>query len=113
MVKAYTKVKTQSVFDYYTYNNSDQKNNIVSDDALKPCEDDDEFEEAFVEDSPPMPRSLNIGDASQMFSKVRNLDIKLLKFFSVKNICDLMLEKKKVKYGMKVTSSEKAGRFII
>lgn len=40
--------------------------------------------------------SLSLGDSSQVFSKVRNQDINLLKYLSVKYICDLMVEKKKV-----------------
>lgn len=99
----------RSVIDYYTYNN-DNKNNGCRTEYVKTKDDDDEFVEAMVEESPPLPRSLTIGDASQLFSKVRNQDIKLLKYFSVKHICDLMLEKKKVKFGMNVTSSEKADK---
>ncbi|XP_054168394.1 myotubularin-related protein 14-like [Oppia nitens] len=54
--------------------------------------------------------SLNISDSSHLFSKVRNRDIELLKYLSVGYICDLMVEKKKVKFGMNVTSSEKADK---
>ena len=36
-----------------------------------------------------------------MFSRVRNQDILLLKKFNVGFIVDLMVEKKKVKYGLK------------
>ena len=54
--------------------------------------------------------SLNISDTSHLFSKVRNRDIELLKYLSVGYICDLMVEKKKVKFGMNVTSSEKADK---
>lgn len=42
-----------------------------------------------------------------LFTELRNLDIKLLKELSVSYICDLMVENKKVKYGLKVSSSEK------
>ena len=52
----------------------------------------------------------NISDTSHLFSKVRNRDIELLKYLSVGYICDLMVEKKKVKFGMNVTSSEKADK---
>lgn len=37
----------------------------------------------------------------QLFDKVRNQDIKLLKTLNVGNIIDFMVEKKKVKFGMK------------
>ncbi|XP_067126839.1 myotubularin-related protein 14 isoform X2 [Centruroides vittatus] len=46
----------------------------------------------------------------QLFSKVRNQDIKLLKQLDVGYICDLMVEKKKVKFGVNVTSSEKVDK---
>lgn len=38
---------------------------------------------------------------SQLFDKVRGLDIKLLRYLSVRYICDLMVENKKVKFGLK------------
>uniref|UniRef100_G3PBN4 Myotubularin related protein 14 n=1 Tax=Gasterosteus aculeatus aculeatus TaxID=481459 RepID=G3PBN4_GASAC len=47
---------------------------------------------------------------SQLFDKVRGLDIKLLRYLSVRYICDLMVENKKVKFGLNVTSSEKADK---
>uniref|UniRef100_A0A8C1XD35 Myotubularin-related protein 14-like n=1 Tax=Cyprinus carpio TaxID=7962 RepID=A0A8C1XD35_CYPCA len=47
---------------------------------------------------------------SQLFDKVRGSDIKLLKYLSVRYICDLMVEKKKVKFGLNVTSSEKVDK---
>ncbi|XP_064483656.1 myotubularin-related protein 14-like isoform X2 [Ornithodoros turicata] len=46
----------------------------------------------------------------QLFTKVRNQDIRLLRMLSVDFICDLMVEKKKVKFGMNVTSSEKVDK---
>ncbi|KAK0173796.1 hypothetical protein PV328_006942 [Microctonus aethiopoides] len=46
----------------------------------------------------------------QLFDKVRNQDIKLLKTLNVGNIIDFMVEKKKVKFGMNVTSSEKVDK---
>ena len=36
-----------------------------------------------------------------LFNRFRGQDIRLLKTFSVGHICDLMVEKKKVKFGMK------------
>ncbi|XP_063282812.1 myotubularin-related protein 14 isoform X1 [Pelobates fuscus] len=47
---------------------------------------------------------------SQLFDKVRGHDIKLLRYLSVKYICDLMVENKKVKFGLNVTSSEKVDK---
>ncbi|XP_073448097.1 phosphatidylinositol-3,5-bisphosphate 3-phosphatase MTMR14 isoform X2 [Aquarana catesbeiana] len=44
------------------------------------------------------------------FDKVRGHDIKLLKYLSVRYICDLMVENKKVKFGVNVTSSEKVDK---
>lgn len=38
---------------------------------------------------------------SQIFDRIRGQDIKLLKEFNVRHICDLMLENKKVKYFLK------------
>lgn len=46
----------------------------------------------------------------QLFDKVRSQDIRLLKACSVGVIVDLMVEKKKVKYGLNVTSSEKVDK---
>ncbi|KAM8867137.1 phosphatidylinositol-3,5-bisphosphate 3-phosphatase MTMR14 [Synchiropus picturatus] len=47
---------------------------------------------------------------SQLFDKVRGHDIQLLRYLSVSHICDLMVENKKVKFGLNVTSSEKADK---
>ncbi|TNN79663.1 Myotubularin-related protein 14 [Liparis tanakae] len=66
--------------------------------------DDVESEEVLEDDS-----AVRNGD-SQLFDKVRGLDIKLLRYLSVRYICDLMVENKKVKFGLNVTSSEKADK---
>ncbi|XP_077983103.1 phosphatidylinositol-3,5-bisphosphate 3-phosphatase MTMR14-like [Glandiceps talaboti] len=58
-------------------------------------------------DSLPNPSS---GSDWQLFDRIRGQDIKLLKTLSVSYICDLMMEQKKVKFGMNVTSSEKADK---
>ncbi|XP_062356481.1 myotubularin-related protein 14 isoform X5 [Cinclus cinclus] len=47
---------------------------------------------------------------TQLFDKVRGHDIKLLRYLSVRYICDLMVENKKVKFGLNVTSSEKVDK---
>lgn len=49
---------------------------------------------------PPFPILCRNGD-SQLFDKVRGHDIKLLRYLSVRYICDLMVENKKVKFGLK------------
>ncbi|KAK2188328.1 hypothetical protein NP493_135g00014 [Ridgeia piscesae] len=56
--------------------------------------------------------STNTDESSewQLFNRIRGQDIRLLKQFSVGMICDLMVEKKKVKFGMNVTSSEKVDK---
>ncbi|XP_037347060.1 myotubularin-related protein 14 [Pungitius pungitius] len=66
--------------------------------------EDTESEEVLEDDS-----AVRNGD-SQLFDKVRGLDIKLLRYLSVRYICDLMVENKKVKFGLNVTSSEKADK---
>ncbi|EDO36248.1 predicted protein, partial [Nematostella vectensis] len=45
-----------------------------------------------------------------IFDRIRGHDIQLLKELKVDCICDLMVEKKKVKFGMNVTSSEKVDK---
>ncbi|CAF90391.1 unnamed protein product, partial [Tetraodon nigroviridis] len=61
------------------------------------------------EDVPQEDTSVRNGD-SQLFDKVRGHDIKLLRYLSVRYICDLMVENKKVKFGLNVTSSEKVDK---
>ncbi|XP_067684012.1 myotubularin-related protein 14-like isoform X2 [Haliotis asinina] len=46
----------------------------------------------------------------QLFDRFRGQDKKLLKCLDVGYICDLMVEKKKVKFGMNITSSEKVDK---
>lgn len=41
------------------------------------------------------------GSDWQLYNRVRGQDIQLLKTLNVGYICDLMVEKKKVKFGMK------------
>ncbi|CAI9554100.1 unnamed protein product [Staurois parvus] len=49
-------------------------------------------------------------NGDSQFDKVGGHDIKLLKYLSVRYICDLMVENKKVKFGLNVTSSEKVDK---
>lgn len=46
----------------------------------------------------------------QLFDRVRNQDIKLLKTLNIGTIVDFMVEKKKVKFMLNVTSSEKVDK---
>ncbi|XP_036426930.1 myotubularin-related protein 14 isoform X1 [Colossoma macropomum] len=64
---------------------------------------------AESEEVPEDDTAVRNGD-SQLFDKVRGSDIKLLKYLSVRYICDLMVENKKVKFGLNVTSSEKVDK---
>ncbi|XP_061743454.1 myotubularin-related protein 14 [Nerophis ophidion] len=64
---------------------------------------------AESEEVPQDESAVRNGD-SQLFDKVRGHDIKLLRYLSVGYICDLMVENKKVKFGLNVTSSEKADK---
>uniref|UniRef100_A0A803YRX5 Myotubularin related protein 14 n=1 Tax=Meleagris gallopavo TaxID=9103 RepID=A0A803YRX5_MELGA len=57
-----------------------------------------------------LPCSVHRNADSQLFDKVRGHDIKLLRYLSVRYICDLMVENKKVKFGLNVTSSEKVDK---
>ena len=61
-------------------------------------------------DQRPSFSSLSLSDSSQVCSAVRAQDIHLLRQLGVGFICDLMVEKKKVKFGVYITSSEKADR---
>ncbi|KAM7402754.1 hypothetical protein PAMP_017967 [Pampus punctatissimus] len=61
------------------------------------------------EEVPEDDNAVRNGD-SQLFDKVRGHDIKLLRYLSVRYICDLMVENKKVKFGLNVTSSEKVDK---
>ncbi|OTF71275.1 hypothetical protein BLA29_000132 [Euroglyphus maynei] len=105
----------RSVLDY-TFN--DSKNYTTKSNVENVIEtidnDDDDFIKAnhIENESPPSSatNTLNIADSTKLFTHFRNQDIKLLKYLNVKLICDLMLEKKKVKFGMNVTSSEKADK---
>ncbi|KAF5281184.1 hypothetical protein FQA39_LY17855 [Lamprigera yunnana] len=57
-----------------------------------------------------VPDTTNSQSDWQLFDRVRSQDIKLLKTFNVGTIIDFMVEKKKVKFGMNVTSSEKVDK---
>ncbi|KAF6779002.1 Myotubularin protein 14 [Paragonimus kellicotti] len=48
-----------------------------------------------------------VGDDRSMMNRVRDVDCELMKRFRIQYICDFMLEYRKVKYWLPVTSSEK------
>lgn len=81
-------------------------------DLLFPSANDEEEVQDCLTNQPSLPTlsSLSLSDSSQIFSKVRAQDINLLKHMGVKFIGDLMVEKKKVKFGVYITSSEKADK---
>ncbi|KAL1478277.1 hypothetical protein MTO96_035149 [Rhipicephalus appendiculatus] len=64
-----------------------------------------------AEDQPSVAAPEAPKDDASWHSGLRNEDMKLLQFLSVNQICDLMLEKKKEKYYMKLSSSEKVDKF--
>ncbi|KAH6944848.1 hypothetical protein HPB50_005579 [Hyalomma asiaticum] len=68
----------------------------------------EEYEE--LPEGPDNPSPLPEDDAS-LHGELRKEDIELLKLLSVRRICDLMVEGKKEKFYLKVTSSEKVDRF--
>eukprot|EP00731_Ephydatia_muelleri_P001313 Em0001g1313a len=47
----------------------------------------------------------------ELVTRVRKQDVQLLKTLNVKLICDLMVEKRKTKYGLQVSSSEKVDKY--
>uniref|UniRef100_UPI00358E9C65 myotubularin-related protein 14 isoform X2 n=1 Tax=Myxine glutinosa TaxID=7769 RepID=UPI00358E9C65 len=63
-----------------------------------------------MEDGPAEEDQQRNGGDSQLFNRIRGYDIRLLRHLGVKYICDLMVENKKVKFGMNVTSSEKVDK---
>lgn len=67
-------------------------------------------EEDFEEDEETDLPVLQTSSDWQLFDRVRSQDIRLLKLLSVSSIVDLMVEKKKIKFGMKITSSEKVDK---
>ncbi len=95
----------------YLFNDYKTNSDVESNHLTNVCQDLTQTESTSTPiASPTHSLSLNISDSSHLFTKVRNQDIKLLKYLSVRHICDLMVEKKKVKFGMNVTSSEKADK---
>ncbi|CAH1393350.1 unnamed protein product [Nezara viridula] len=68
------------------------------------CCDETGPEKSQAQSNPPTPGEW------QLFDKVRSQDIRLLKTLNVGAIIDFMVEKKKVKFGVNVSSSEKVDK---
>ncbi|XP_049272524.1 myotubularin-related protein 14-like [Rhipicephalus sanguineus] len=64
-----------------------------------------------VEDEPSVAVPMAPEDDASVHGELRNEDIQLLKFLSINQICDLMVEKKKQKLCINLTSSEKVDKF--
>lgn len=73
-----------------------------------PTLDEDEAQEARENPLPEDP--VNEEEGTWVFDRVRNKDIKLLKKLNIGTIIDFMVEKKKVKFMLNVTSSEKVDK---
>lgn len=101
-------IYTRSGFDYFfsvDNNSTAVKSPTLDEEAYEAQEEnsmtDDSFSNAEKEKN---------NSEWQLFDRVRSQDIKLLKTFNIGTIVDLMLEKKKVKFLMNVTSSEKVDK---
>ncbi|XP_049517665.1 myotubularin-related protein 14-like [Dermacentor silvarum] len=70
--------------------------------------DREEYEDISqgAESTSPLPQ-----DDASLHAELRKEDIELLRLLSVRRICDLMVEGKKEKFCLKMTSSEKVDRF--
>ena len=96
-------IYTRSGFDYFfagVDNNAAVKTPTLDEDAYE-AQETTIGDEPFVEEK---------GSEWQLFDRVRNQDIKLLKNLNIGTIVDFMVEKKKVKFMMNVTSSEKVDK---
>lgn len=69
--------------------------------------EDENFIDLAKHNPPPVPTS---SGQWALFDTMRMEDICLLRALSVDHICDFMVENKKVKFGLKVTSSEKVDK---
>lgn len=72
--------------------------------------DSGEKESSYYDAHEPKPASSDDEGNEWMVDKMRNADVSLLRYLKVDVIFDFMVEKKKVKYGMNVTSSEKVDK---
>ncbi|XP_043529690.1 myotubularin-related protein 14 isoform X2 [Frieseomelitta varia] len=97
-------IYTKRGLDYFL-STSEDISEQVDETEEKVDETKQEIDETELSESSSQPSQWNL------FDKVRNKDIKLLKTFNVGIIIDFMVEKKKVKYGFHVSSSEKVDKF--
>lgn len=79
----------------------------MSDYVFVPDPDAVEINESFRDDQENNPKS---NSDWPLFDQTRSQDIKLLKAFNVGTIIDFMVEKKKVKFGLKYVQIE--GKFL-
>lgn len=96
-------IYTRSGFDYLfagVDNTAPVKSPTLDEEAYE-AQETSLGDEPFVEEK---------GSEWQLFDRVRNQDIKLLKALNIGTIVDFMVEKKKVKFMMNVTSSEKVDK---
>lgn len=94
-------IYTRSGFDYlFCGDNTAVKSPTLDEEAYE-AQETSLSDETLVEDK---------GNEWQLFDRVRNQDIKLLKVLNIGTIVDFMVEKKKVKFMLNVTSSEKVDK---
>lgn len=95
-------IYTRSGFDYLFcgVDNTAVKSPTLDEEAYE-AQETSLSDETLVEDK---------GNEWQLFDRVRNQDIKLLKTLNIGTIVDFMVEKKKVKFMLNVTSSEKVDK---
>lgn len=102
-------IYTRSGFDYFFSG----ENNSTATTVKSPTLDEEAYEaqeNSLLTDESLIAAEKEKNNEWQLFDRVRNQDIKLLKTFNIGTIVDLMLEKKKVKFLMNVTSSEKVDK---
>lgn len=96
-------IYTRSGFDYlFSVDNNSAVRSPTLDEEAYEAQENSMNDDSYVEKEK--------SSEWQLFDRVRNQDIKLLKTFNIGTIVDLMLEKKKVKFLMNVTSSEKVDK---
>lgn len=100
----------RSGLDYFFYglDTNNAKSTTIEDDVYEAQET--LVVEDSVQDELAAPTADKNNGEWQLFDRVRSQDIKLLKTQNIGIIVDFMVEKKKVKFGMNVTSSEKVDK---
>lgn len=95
-------IYTRSGIDYLFYGIDSVKSPTLDEEEAQEAQEHSIGDEQFEEKGS--------SDQWQLFDRVRQQDIKLLKTLNVGTIIDFMVEKKKVKFMMNVTSSEKVDK---